>query len=57
MVSTTAGGRPLKSATSRSGPTHGGSIDLDVVELGRSPGELNRVAELNCAREPARQAG
>ncbi len=27
------------------------------VELGRSPGELNRVAESNCAREPARQAG
>ncbi len=29
----------------------------NAVELGRSPGELNRVAELNCAREPARQAG
>ncbi len=27
------------------------------VELGGSPGELNRVAESNCAREPARQAG
>ncbi len=30
MVSTTAGGRPLKSATSRPGATHGGSIDLDA---------------------------
>ncbi len=29
----------------------------NAVELGRSPGELNRVAEPNCAREPARQAG
>ncbi len=29
----------------------------NAVELGRSPGELNRVAESNCAREPARQAG
>ncbi len=28
MVSTTAGGRPLKSAASRPGATHGGSIDL-----------------------------
>ncbi len=26
----------------------------NAVELGRSPGELNRVAESNCAREPAR---
>ncbi len=25
--------------------------------LGRSPGELNHVAESNCAREPTRQAG
>ncbi len=30
MVSTTAGGRPLKSAASRPGATHGGSIDLDA---------------------------
>ncbi len=30
MVSTTAGGRPLKSAASRPGGTHGGSIDLDA---------------------------
>ncbi len=30
MVSTTAGGRPLKSAASRPGATHGGSTDLDV---------------------------
>ncbi len=29
----------------------------NAVELGRSPGELNSVAESNCAREPARQAG
>ncbi len=30
MVSTTAGGRPLKSAASCPGATHGGSIDLDA---------------------------
>ncbi len=30
MVSSTAGGRPLKSAASRPGATHGGSIDLDA---------------------------
>ncbi len=30
MVSTTTGGRPLKSAASRPGATHGGSIDLDA---------------------------
>ncbi len=30
MVSTTAGGRTLKSAASRPGATHGGSIDLDA---------------------------
>ncbi len=29
----------------------------NAVELGRSPGKLNRVAKSNCAREPARQAG
>ncbi len=29
----------------------------NAVELGRSPGELNHVAESNCVREPARQAG
>ncbi len=29
----------------------------NAVELGRSPGELNRMAESNCAREPARRAG
>ncbi len=29
----------------------------NAVELGRSPGELNHVAELNCACEPAKQAG
>ncbi len=29
----------------------------NAVELGRLPGELNHVAESNCAREPARQAG
>ncbi len=29
----------------------------NAVELGRSPGELKRVAESNCVREPARQAG
>ncbi len=29
----------------------------NAAELGRSPSELNRVAELNCAREPTRWAG
>ncbi len=29
----------------------------NAVELGRSPGELNHIAELNCAHEPARRAG
>ncbi len=29
----------------------------NVVELGKSPGELNRVSESNCACEPARRAG
>ncbi len=29
----------------------------NTAELWRSPGELNRVAELNCAREPIRRAG
>ncbi len=31
-------------------------VSTTAGELGRSPGELNRVAESNCAREPARQA-
>ncbi len=29
----------------------------NAAELGRSPGELNRVAESNCAREPTRRLG
>ncbi len=29
----------------------------NAAELGRSPGELNRIAELNCVNEPARRAG
>ncbi len=29
----------------------------NAVEFGRSPGGLNRLAESNCAREPARRAG
>ncbi len=33
MVSTTAGGKPLKSAASRPGATHGGSIDLDAFAI------------------------
>ncbi len=46
---------------------HGGQQDRGVpdchrrlenaIKIGRSPGELNRVAESNCALEPARQAG
>ncbi len=42
MVSTTAGGRPLKSAASRPGATHGGSIDLDEGAI------LCRVPERGC---------
>ncbi len=37
MVSTTAGGRPLKSAASRPGATHGGSIDRTRVPYGAKP--------------------
>ncbi len=33
-----------------------GSLE-NATELGRSPGELNRVAESNCACEPTRRAG
>ncbi len=33
MVSTTAGGRPLKSAASHPGATHGGSTDMGAKEL------------------------
>ncbi len=29
----------------------------NAIELGRSAGELNGVAESNCASQPARQAG
>ncbi len=37
MVSTTACGRPLKSAASRPGATHGGSTGLDAFANGTKP--------------------
>ncbi len=49
MVSTTAGGRPLKSAASRPGATHGGSID--VAERLREEVLPQRNAPGRCCRE------
>ncbi len=43
-------------AQDRSIPSCHRSLE-NAAELGRSPGELNRVAESNCAREPTRRAG
>ncbi len=55
MVSTTAGGGPLKSATSRPGATHGGSIDLDAGAICAEPLRekvlLQRNAPGRCCRE------
>ncbi len=51
MVSTTAGGRPLKSATSRPGATHGGSIDLDAVAIWCRAPERGVPSSEECARE------
>ncbi len=51
MVSTTAGGRPLKSATSRPGATHGGSIDLDAGAIWCRAPEKGGPSSEECARE------
>ncbi len=51
MVSTTAGGRPLKCATSRPGATHGGSIDLDVGAIWCRASERGGPSSEECARE------
>ncbi len=51
MVSTTAGGRPLKSAASRPGATHGGSIDLDAGAIWCRAPEKGGPSSEECARE------
>ncbi len=51
MVSTTAGGRPLKSAMSRPGATHGGSIDLDAGAIWCRAPERGGPSSEECARE------
>ncbi len=51
MVSTTAGGRPLESAASRPGATHGGSIDLDVGVIWCRAPERGGPSSDECARE------
>ncbi len=50
MVSTTAGGRPLKSAASRPGATHGGSIDLDAGAIWCRAPERGGPSSEECAR-------
>ncbi len=51
MVSTTACGRPLKSATSRPGATHEGSIDLDAGAIWCRAPERGVPSSEGCARE------
>ncbi len=51
MVSTTAGGRPLKSAASRPGATHGGSIDLDAGAIWCRAPQKGGPSSEECARE------
>ncbi len=51
MVSTTAGGRPLKSAVSHPGATHGGSIDLDAGAIWCRAPEKGGPSSEECARE------
>ncbi len=51
MVTTTAGGRRLKSATSRPGATHGGSIDLDAGAIWCRAPERGGPSSEECARE------
>ncbi len=54
MVSTTAGGRPLKSATSRPGTTHGGSIDLDAGAIWCGAPERGVPSSEECVRDGRR---
>ncbi len=51
MVSTTAGGRPLKSAASRPGGTHGDSIDLDAGAIWFRAPERGGPSSEECTRE------
>ncbi len=51
MVSTTAGGRPLKSAASHPGATHGGSTDLDAGAIWCRAPERGGPFSEECARE------
>ncbi len=51
MVYTTAGGRPLKSAVSHPGVTHGGSIDLDAGAIWCRAPERGGPSSEECARE------
>ncbi len=51
MVSTTAGGRPLKSAASRPGATHGDYIDLDAGAIWCRAPERGGPFSEECARE------
>ncbi len=51
MVSTTAGGRPLKSAASHPDATHGGSTDLDAGAIWCRTPERGGPSSEECARE------
>ncbi len=51
MVSIIAGGGPLKSATSRPGATHGGSIDLDAGAIWCRAPERGCPSSEECAKE------
>ncbi len=51
MVSTTANGRPLKSAASRPGATHGVFIDLDAGAIRCRAPERGGPFSEECARE------
>ncbi len=51
MVSTTTGGRPLKSAASRAEAKHGGSTDLDAGAIWCRAPERGGPSSEECARE------
>ncbi len=51
MVSTTASGRPLKSAVSCPGATHGGSTDMDAGAIWCRAPERGGPSSEECARE------
>ncbi len=55
MVSTTAGGRPLKSDASLPGATHGGSTDLDASDIWCRAPERRGPSSEECAREVLRR--